>query len=81
MRELKKHFQGDNGGFLRKGGVPAMEVIEELATNSRGWSREKQKAERLDEVKRPCRNETSQESAATKYFILRAPQISGRNLF
>ncbi|XP_047978459.1 uncharacterized protein LOC125220340 [Salvia hispanica] len=57
---------GANGGFLRKGGVAAMEVIEELATNSRGWSKEKHKAERLDAVKRPCGNETSQELASIR---------------
>ncbi|KAL1564360.1 hypothetical protein AAHA92_06712 [Salvia divinorum] len=32
---------GANGGFLRKGGKEAMEVIEEFTANSRGWSNER----------------------------------------
>ncbi|XP_047949093.1 uncharacterized protein LOC125194921 [Salvia hispanica] len=70
---------GANGGFLRKGGVVAMEVIEELATNSRGWSKEKHKAERLDAVKKPCGNETSQELAFIRARLekLEAPGKEG----
>ncbi|XP_047978402.1 uncharacterized protein LOC125220288 [Salvia hispanica] len=70
---------GANGGFLRKGGVGAMEVIDELATNSRGWSKEKHKAEGLDAVKRSCGNETSQELASIRARIekLEAPGKEG----
>ncbi|KAL1536625.1 hypothetical protein AAHA92_29248 [Salvia divinorum] len=38
---------GANGGFLRKGGREAMEVIEEFAANSRGWSKERHNMNRV----------------------------------
>ncbi|KAL1533431.1 hypothetical protein AAHA92_33315 [Salvia divinorum] len=38
---------GANGGFLRKGGREAMEVIEEFAANSRGWSKERHNMKRV----------------------------------
>ena len=37
---------GANGGFLRKSGEEAMAVIEEFATNSRGWSKERHNMKR-----------------------------------
>ncbi|XP_042067225.1 uncharacterized protein LOC121810531 [Salvia splendens] len=71
-----------NRGFLRKGGVASMEVIEELATQSRGWSKEKHKVERVDAVKRPCGNETSQELASIKARLekLEAPSNEGNGI-
>ena len=38
---------GANGGFLRKTGEDAMAVIEEFATNSRGWSKERHATRRV----------------------------------
>ncbi|KAL1556993.1 hypothetical protein AAHA92_12538 [Salvia divinorum] len=38
---------GANGGFLRKGGREAMKVIEEFASNSRGWSKERHNMKRV----------------------------------
>ncbi|XP_047978855.1 uncharacterized protein LOC125220756 [Salvia hispanica] len=38
---------GANGGFLRKSGEEAMAVIEEFATNSRGWSKERHNLKRI----------------------------------
>ncbi|KAL1568847.1 hypothetical protein AAHA92_00404 [Salvia divinorum] len=38
---------GANEGFLRKGGREAMEVIEEFASNSRGWSKERHNMKRV----------------------------------
>ncbi|XP_047961385.1 uncharacterized protein LOC125206134 [Salvia hispanica] len=38
---------GANGGFLRKSGEEAMAVIEEFATNSRGWSKERHSLKRI----------------------------------
>ncbi|KAL1569936.1 hypothetical protein AAHA92_01349 [Salvia divinorum] len=38
---------GANGGFLRKGGREAMEVIGEFASNSRGWSKERHNMKRV----------------------------------
>ncbi|XP_047948973.1 uncharacterized protein LOC125194795 [Salvia hispanica] len=41
---------GANGGFLRKSGEEAMAVIEEFATNSRGWSKERHSLKRIAAV-------------------------------
>ncbi|XP_047978999.1 uncharacterized protein LOC125220910 [Salvia hispanica] len=38
---------GANGGFIRKSGEEAMVVIEEFATNSRGWSKERHSLKRI----------------------------------
>ncbi|XP_047978398.1 uncharacterized protein LOC125220284 [Salvia hispanica] len=38
---------GANGGFLRKSGEDAMAVIEEFATNGRGWSKERHNMKRI----------------------------------
>ncbi|KAL1563929.1 hypothetical protein AAHA92_06346 [Salvia divinorum] len=38
---------GANGGFLRKGGREAMEVIEEFTSSSRGWSKERHNMKRV----------------------------------
>ncbi|XP_047979191.1 uncharacterized protein LOC125221107 [Salvia hispanica] len=38
---------GANGGFLMKSGEEAMAVIEEFATNSRGWSKERHSMKRI----------------------------------
>ncbi|KAL1568804.1 hypothetical protein AAHA92_00366 [Salvia divinorum] len=41
-----------NGGFLRKGGKEAMEVIEEFTANSRGWSKKRDNMKRMDNAQK-----------------------------
>ncbi|XP_042019017.1 uncharacterized protein LOC121766847 [Salvia splendens] len=50
---------GANGGFLRKSGADAVAVIEEFATNSRGWSKERHNSRRVAAI-----NETEESSFA-----------------
>ncbi|KAL1536618.1 hypothetical protein AAHA92_29242 [Salvia divinorum] len=42
---------GANGGFLMKGEREVMEVIEEFASNSRGWSKERHNMKRVASIK------------------------------
>ncbi|XP_047941973.1 uncharacterized protein LOC125188913 [Salvia hispanica] len=57
---------GANGGFLRKSGEEAMAVIEEFATNSRGWSKERHSLKRIVAVE-----ETEESSFAKELAELR----------
>ncbi|XP_047949118.1 uncharacterized protein LOC125194948 [Salvia hispanica] len=57
---------GANGGFLRKSGEEAMAVIEEFATNSRGWSKERHSLKRIAAVE-----EAEESSFAKKLAELR----------
>ena len=38
---------GENGGFLRRSGEDSITVIEEFATNSKEWSKERHNMKRI----------------------------------
>ncbi|KAL1567429.1 hypothetical protein AAHA92_02909 [Salvia divinorum] len=63
---------GANGGFLRKGGREAMEMIEEFAANSRGWSKERHNMKRVVAIKRARRKELCK--GARSFEIISLPQ-------
>ncbi|XP_047965041.1 uncharacterized protein LOC125209485 [Salvia hispanica] len=50
LRKCPNH--GANGGFLRKTGLDAMPVIEEFATNSMGWSKERHNSRRVAAIEK-----------------------------
>ncbi|KAL1544934.1 hypothetical protein AAHA92_21721 [Salvia divinorum] len=57
---------GANGGFLRKGGREAMEVIEEFAANSRGWSKERHNMKRVTAIENNDDTDLAKQIAALR---------------
>ncbi|KAL1549185.1 hypothetical protein AAHA92_17317 [Salvia divinorum] len=57
---------GANGGFLRKGGKEAMEVIEEFAANSRGRSNERNNMKRVAAIENKEDIDLAKELAALR---------------
>ncbi|KAL1559151.1 hypothetical protein AAHA92_09525 [Salvia divinorum] len=59
-------ISGVNGGFLRKGGREAMEVIEEFAANGRGWSKERHNMKRVATIENKEEIDLAKELAALR---------------
>ncbi|KAL1564611.1 hypothetical protein AAHA92_06930 [Salvia divinorum] len=57
---------GANRRFLRKGGKEAMEVIEEFAANSRGWSKERHNMKRIAAIENKEEIDLAKELAALR---------------
>ncbi|KAL1540753.1 hypothetical protein AAHA92_25062 [Salvia divinorum] len=60
---------GANGGFLRKGGKEAMEVIEEFAANSRGWSKERHNMKRVTAIENNDDTDLAKQIAALRIRV------------
>ncbi|XP_047953338.1 uncharacterized protein LOC125199322 [Salvia hispanica] len=60
---------GANGGFLRKTGEDAMAVIEEFATNSRGWSKERHATRRVAAIEEAEESSFAKELAELRVRI------------
>ncbi|XP_047949031.1 uncharacterized protein LOC125194857 [Salvia hispanica] len=58
-----------NGGFLRKSGEEAMAVIEEFATNSRGWSKERHNLKRIVAVEEAEESSFAKELAELRVWV------------
>ena len=60
---------GANGGFLRKSGAEAMAMIEEFATNSRGWSKERHQTRRVAAIEADEESSFAKELAELKVRV------------